>query len=201
MLLLRRMAGLWAALGLLAMPVGPLGMAQAKQRYAKTEVERAAGKCVGSILGGALLGAVLGRVIGGRQATGTGIALGTSAGAAVCAILMANARHKDEMIAAQLNAVRDPSRPYSASWTDDEGKPVTFTSRSEPVASAYDGAQLLPVKYKGADGIEQISPTLPAGTTDCRMATGTFDSGATVRPQMTCRTADGNWHPYGQPNT
>ena len=59
------------ALALLALAFAPCSaMAKpGKVKYAKTEVEKARGKCVGSVIGGALVGALVGRVVGGKKNT------------------------------------------------------------------------------------------------------------------------------------
>ncbi len=72
--------------------------------YGKTEVEKASHKCVMTVGGGALLGAGLGALIGGGKGAAIGAVGGGAAGATVCAVLLSNAKHKDQIIQAQLAA-------------------------------------------------------------------------------------------------
>lgn len=184
-----------AALAALAMVVAPATAAHAqKVKYGKTELDRAKGKCVGSVLGGALLGALVGRAVGGKDSTLVGAAVGATAGAGVCAVLISNAKHKDKMLAAQLAAAQNPGQLYEATWTNDEGQPVTFSSQAS--TASLDGTRLMPIKYE-LNGTKYESPVLPAGPQDCRSASGTFGDGSNMPAQTVCRTPDGDYQPYG----
>lgn len=163
--------------------------------YGKTEVEKATSKCVASVVGGALLGAGLGALIGGRRGLAMGAIGGGAAGATVCAVLIANAKHKDQIIRAQLSAAASPDGTYRNTWTDDHGNPVTFTARAGAVQQV-DGSRLIPVRYEGANGT-QVSSAIPTGGQDCRQVSGDFDNAkGNAPPQVVCRTSDGNYEPY-----
>ena len=180
----------------IAMLVVPVGAAEAKTKYAKSEMDKAVGKCVGSVIGGALLGALVGRVVGGKNATVGGAGVGVAAGGIICAVLIANARHRDDIIEAQMAAAATPGRPVTASWTDDEGKPVTYTARA--TVASYDGARLVPIKYD-YEGGKIESPVLPAGPADCRTVSGRASNGGNSPAQVVCRTPDGSYKLYGLP--
>lgn len=182
----------------LAMIIVPLGAVEAKTRYAKSEMDKAVGNCVGSVIGGALLGAVLGRVIGGRNAVAGGAGIGVGVGGIVCALLISNARHRDDIIEAQMAALQNTARPSSASWTDDEGKAVSYTARAS--TATFDGSQLLPVKYDYR-GAKVQSPELPAGNADCRTVSGTASNGGNSPGQIWCRNGAGDWFQYGARTT
>lgn len=151
-MLFRRIVTYLSAVALMIVPVTA---AHAKPKYAKSEMDKAVGACVGSVLGGALLGALFGRAVGGKNATAGGAIAGAGVGGAICAVLIANARHRDDIIRAQMAAVREPGRPVSAVWTDEAGQPVTYTTRAS--TATYDGSQLMPVKYQVA-GTKILSP-------------------------------------------
>jgi hypothetical protein len=191
-----------AALALLCLTIAPWG-AEAKPgkiKYAKTEVERARGKCVATIIGGALLGAVVGRVVGGKKNTAEGAVVGAAAGTVVCAILLSNAKRKDRIIAAQIASANYQSTPYRTYFADDNGQQVTFVGRggaSEIIAAN----RLQPVKYETFDGLSAASPVPLAAGQECRAinsAVEDFNGNRAGLPnQYVCRTADGNWQPYG----
>lgn len=183
--------------------VVPSGMAFAQRsysgadvHYAKTEVDKASGKCVKSVIGGALLGAALGGLIGGKRGLGIGALGGTAAGTTVCAVIMANAKHRDQIVAAQLAAAASANGSYTGTWADDNGKPVIFNAQAG-TARSVDGARLIPVKYAAIGGMERASPVLDTGDRDCREVTGSFvGSKGTTPQQLVCRTASGDYEPY-----
>jgi hypothetical protein len=164
--------------------------------YGKTEVEKAHGKCVATVAGGALLGAGLGALIGGRKGAGIGAIGGGAAGATVCAVLIANAKHKDQIIRAQMAAAASPDGSYSSSWMDDKGNPVAFTAQAGAVRQV-DGARLIPVRYQGANGAQMASAALDTGDRDCREVSGSFAGvkGGGLN-QLVCRTPAGDYEPY-----
>ena len=191
-----------AALALLMLTIAPWGaMAKpAKVKYAKTEVEKARGKCVGSIIGGALLGAVVGRVIGGKKNTAEGAVAGLAAGSIVCAILMSNAKRKDRIIAAQMAAATYQSTPYRTYFADDNGRQTTFVGRSG-ASEHFPASRLQPVKYEDMYGLSVASPVPLAGGQECRAVNSALEdysgNSAQLPQQYVCRTAEGNWQPYG----
>lgn len=183
---------------LAAIALGSAPAAAKGPKYAKTEMEKATGKCIGSLLGGALLGAVIGRAISKRGA-GTGAAIGAGGGAILCGVLVANAKHRDRVIQAQMTAMKDPRRLVSDTWIDADGKETTFTANAGTPLT-IDGSRLRPVRYQTATGKAE-SPTLDTGNRECRMAGGSFASGGTVTAapaQLYCRTDAGDWQPFAE---
>lgn len=177
-----------------------IGVAHAQKiKYAKTEVEKARGKCVGSVLGGALLGAVVGRAIG-KGGTATGAAIGAAAGAGICAIILSNAKRADRIIAAQIASAANPDSPYRTTFAADDGTSVmTFEGRAG-ARQSIDAARLQPVRYMTLDGAKAESPVLVGTNQDCRQVTSTLagTNGAAALPMQTvCRTPEGDYRPYG----
>lgn len=171
-----------------------------KVKYAKTEVEKARGKCVGSVIGGALVGALVGRVVGGKKNTAEGAVVGAVAGSIVCAILLSNAKRKDRIIAAQIASANYQQAPYRTYFANDNGQQMTFVGRggaSEHVAAA----RLRPVKYTSLDGLAAASPVPLAGGQECRAINSALidntGNNAELPNQYVCRTAAGDWQPYG----
>lgn len=197
---MRRAIHILMAPMLIVLPInGTANAKEAKVKYAKSEVDKAAGKCVGSILGGALLGALVGRVVGGKKGTGAGAAVGAAAGTAICAILMTNAKRKDRILAAQIASANHTSRPYVTQFGDDNGQITTFAGTAS-ASRNIDSAKLIPVRYKTEDGTEVASPVFDTGGQECRSVSSSLSSGGNIGKlpeQMICRTADGNWQPYG----
>jgi hypothetical protein len=199
-ILMRRAA---AAVAVASMTVLPLGAAMAdttyrgtdQVHYGKTEVEKATGKCIATVAGGALLGAGLGALIGGGKGARIGAIGGGAAGATVCAVLIANAKHKDQIIRAQLAAASSPDGTYSSSWTDDKGNPVAFTAQAGTMQQV-DGARLIPVRYQGVDGTQRTSAALDTGGRDCREVSGSFAGAKGGLNQLVCRTPSGDYEPY-----
>jgi hypothetical protein len=163
--------------------------------YGKTEVEKASHKCVMTVGGGALLGAGLGALIGGGKGAAIGAIGGGAAGATICAVLLSNAKHKDQIIRAQLAAAASPDGTYRATWTDDKGKPVAFTAQAG-ASQQVDAARLIPVRYEGANGA-QMTSAIPTGGRDCREVSGDFANTKGRAPtQLVCRTPEGAYEPY-----
>lgn len=170
-----------------------------KIKYAKSELDRAVGKCVGSILGGALLGALVGRVVGGKKGTGAGAVVGAGAGAAICVVLVNNAKRKDRIIAAQIEAATHTKRPYTTDFGNDNGDMMHFVGTAGNDRT-IDSAKLLPVKYKTQTGEEIASPVLDTGGQECRTVESTLSgagSATSLPDQIVCRTPQGDWRPYG----
>lgn len=167
--------------------------AKSKPRYAKTEADKAIGKCVGAVVGGALLGAL----VGGKKNRFGGAAVGAAAGGAVCAILMKTAKKKDRIIAAQREtALRNTD--YVTSFADDDGGVMQFSGRVGTVAE-IDGDSLMPVKYAAVGGGDVISPVLETGGHECRTIDSSLTSGSdgiSLPSQYYCRTPAGDWEPY-----
>ncbi|HMC93110.1 MAG TPA: hypothetical protein VKI45_11675 [Allosphingosinicella sp.] len=170
----------------------PAAPALAGRKTAKTEVDKAGGKCVAAIIGGAVLGALL----GGKRHRGEGIAIGIGAGAAGCAVMMATAKHRDRILAAQREAAQAGWRGVRyAVLTDDNGHGMRLASQTE---EAQVSGALIPARYKEG-GQKMVSPDMGEGPRQCRRVsselTGT-DGSAKLSPQLFCRTAQGRWEPY-----
>lgn len=171
----------------------PAGWAASKPKYAKTEADKAIGKCVAAVIGGALIGAFA----AGKKNRGTGALVGAAAGGAVCAVLMANAKQKDRILAAQRETARRNAL-YSESFADDNGNPVLYRGQVSKTAE-IDGAQLIPVKYSALGGGSAISPQLGTGGRECRFvesAVGSAQGAAGIPAQAFCRTDAGDYEPY-----
>jgi len=177
-------------------------IADAKPKYAKTEVERAAGKCVGSVLGGLLLGGLIGGLVDKKKGAVTGAAIGVGVGGIVCAVLMNNARHKDEIIAAQIAAANSIKHPYQTQFADDNGQVVAFTGQA--TNATYLQNALVPVKYKNVAGEKIVSP-LPGAAPVCRKIDSALtyspSERATLPTQVVCRDDEESWQPYGHTKT
>ena len=106
--------------------------------------------------------------IGGKRGTAAGAVIGVGAGATICSILLANARHRDRIIAAQMAAAADPSGQHTATWTDDNGRPVAFIPKAGEIRT-IDAARLTPVRYPGPDGTKLVSPPVDTGGRECRL--------------------------------
>lgn len=178
-----------------------VGVAQAEKiKYAKTEVEKARGKCVGSVLGGALLGALVGRATG-KSGLAAGAAIGAAAGVGVCAIILANAKRADKIIAAQIASANYQNATYRTTFAADDGtSETTFEGRAGP-SESIDAVRLQPVRYMSLDGAKMESPVLAGAGQDCRPISGTLGGANDVRAalptQYVCRTPDGDYKPYG----
>ena len=97
-------------------------------------------------------------------------------------------------------AALQPDRPYSATWNDDNGQPVTFVARAGDTRM-IDGARLIPTRYPGVDGSKKAAPVLDTGGRECRMVAGNFASGANLGKapeQLYCRTPSGDYQPYAE---
>ena len=178
-----------------------IGVAHAEKiKYAKTEVEKARGKCVGSVLGGALLGALVGRATG-KGNTGAGAAIGAAAGVGICAVILANAKRADKIIAAQIASAQFQDRPYTTTFAADDGTSMTTFEGRAGASENIDAARLQPVRYMSIDGAKLESPILAAGQQDCRAISGslsgTNDVKAALPTQYVCRTPEGDYKPYG----
>lgn len=171
----------------------PAGWAASKPKYAKTEADKAIGKCVAAVIGGALLGGLA----AGKKNRGTGVLVGAAAGGAVCAVLMANAKRKDRILAAQREtAMRNEN--YATSFQDDDGNPMQYRGMVSSTAE-IDGGQLVPVKYTPLGGGSAVSPQLGTGGHECRFvdsAIGSAQGAAGIPSQAFCRTDSGDWEPY-----
>lgn len=178
-----------------------IGVAHAERiRYAKTEVEKARGRCVGSVVGGALLGALVGRATG-RDNTATGALIGAAAGVGVCAIILANAKRADRIIAAQIASANFQGQPYTTTFAADDGASMmTFEGRAG-ASQTIDAARLQPVRYMTLEGGRIESPVLAAGGQDCRAISASLSDGsaskAALPTQYVCRTPEGDYKPYG----
>lgn len=179
------------------MPQAPAFAKAPKVKYAKTEVDKAVGKCVLAVLLGGVTGAVVGRVVGGKHKTDDGAIIGVVAGGAACAVMINNAKRKDRIIAAQIATADWNSKSYVTEISDDSGQIQVFTGTKGKVEN-LDSAKLQPVKYK-IDGQSLASPVLETGGNECRAIDSNLSgsSGPTYLPtQYVCRTAAGDWQPY-----
>jgi len=169
-------------------------------KYAKTEVEKAKGKCVGSVLGGALLGALVGRATG-KGGVAAGAALGAAAGVGVCAIILANAKRADKIIAAQIASANYQDTTYRTTFAADDGTSATTFEGRAGASESIDSVRLQPVRYMSLDGAKMESPVLAGGGQDCRPISGSLaganDVRAALPTQYVCRTPDGDYKPYG----
>lgn len=196
----KHLIAVMTALAMLAIPIaGDAAPRPPKVKYAKTEVDRAVGKCFGSILGGALLGAIAGRVVDGRRGTGRGAAIGAGVGAAYCAVIMSDARKRDRIVQAQLASAAYGGRPYMTTLEADDGQPLQFIGRAG-ASQTVDGSLLQPVRYKLPDGSQRASPVLDTGGRECRQVASTLGDAA-LPGQLTCRTPEGNYEPYATKRT
>lgn len=192
-----------AGLMILALPFGPVGMDAAwaqKIKYEKTEVEKARGKCVKAVLGGALLGALVGRAVS-RDGALAGAGIGAAAGVGACAIIMANAKRADRIIAAQIASAQYQDADYKTSFAADDGSSMTMFEGRAGASQSIDAARLRPVRYMTLDGAQTASPVLAAGAQDCRAVSSTIggeNAARTALPtQYVCRTPEGDYRPYG----
>lgn len=176
---------------------GPVFQGKGKVHYAKTEVEKATGKCKVAVIGGGLLGALIGAAAGGGRGAAIGGAGGLAVGTGACAIPMANAKHKDQIIAAQLAAAAS-DQPVTTSWTDDSGQTVSLVARRGDERQ-IDGAQLIPVKYSDTGGDTTAGIFAAGDKAMCRPVTSTVD-GKPLPQQLTCRQPDGSYKPYQGPD-
>ncbi|WP_163959214.1 hypothetical protein [Sphingomonas insulae] len=150
------------------------GVAQAEKiKYAKTEVEKARGKCVGSVLGGALLGALVGRATG-KSGLAAGAAIGAAAGAGVCALILANAKRADRIIAAQIASANYQNATYRTTFAADDGTSETTFEGRAGASESIDAVRLQPVRYMLLDGAKMESPVLAGAGQDCRPISGTL---------------------------
>lgn len=180
----------------------PTSSAEAKDyaprvRYAKTEMEKAVGKCVATVVLGGLAGSLVGRAIDGHRGARRGTRLGLAAGAVGCAILVASAKRADRVIAAQIAAARSRDGYYSTVYRDENGVPVQMVAQARP-AQTIDASRLTPVKYESDAGVF-AAPVLDTGGQECRLVDGNLQSsqGSTRAPsQYICRTSSGDWSPY-----
>lgn len=165
---------------------------KARVRYAKTEVEKASGKCIAAVLGGALLGGL----VGGKK----GALIGAGAGSVVCVILQVNAKNKDKIIAGQIAAAANSENGYySEVMMDDQNRPVGFVAQSGP-SEMVEGSKLISVRYNDASSGSVISAPLDTGGQECRQVNSGMSYGenqTTLLPaQIVCRTSEGDWQPY-----
>ncbi len=178
-----------------------IGVAHAEKiKYAKTEVEKARGKCVGSVLGGALLGALAGRAIG-KGSAATGAAIGAAAGVGICAVILSNAKRADRIIAAQMASATFQDAPYRTTFAADDGTSMTTFEGRAGASENIDAVRLQPVRYMSLDGAKMESPVLVGADQDCRSISGsiagTNNVQAALPSQYVCRTPGGDYKPYG----
>jgi hypothetical protein len=176
-----------------SLPTESYGQSSRPVRYAKSEVQKATGKCVAAVFFGGILGGVVGGAVDGRR----GAARGLGSGAIVCALIMSTAKRKDRIIAAQIAAASAQNGSFSTSFNDDNGRPIQLqTQASTP--QTIEGARLTPVKYEVSGG-QVASPVLDTGGQECRVVSGSIAGaeGIGVLPdQYVCRTPSGDYAPY-----
>ena len=180
MIKMRALIGCLAALSLLALPTP----AYAKQpRVAQSAVDKPIGACFLTVGLGALAGALL------SKKKGNGALVGAGVGGAICAILIASAKHKDKLIAAQRAAAASASqKPYFANYRDEDGQAHIIKAVATDVTPL---GPLQQVKYTDESGAKAISPPL-AEPQKCRMVDVTDNvngSGATISGQLMCYNA------------
>lgn len=167
--------------------------ALAKTRYAKTEVEKSIGKCLVTVAGGGILGFL----IGGKKDRAKGAVLGAAAGGVACAVIMRNAKRKDNIIAAQRETAAHGAS-YRTVFQDDDGTDVTYSGTIQD-SNMMESGKLIPVKYTAADGSTSYSPTLKTGGAECRTVSSSLSyasENSGLPGQVFCRTPTGDWEPY-----
>lgn len=191
-----------AGLLVVTLPFGQVGVGVAwaeKIKYEKTEVEKARGKCVKTVLGGALLGGLIGRATG-KGGTLAGAGIGAAVGVGACAVIMANAKRADRIIAAQIASARYQQVAYTTTFPADDGSSMTMFEGKGGASESIDAARLRPVRYMTLDGIQAASPVLAAGRQDCRAVSssigGTNEARVSLPTQYFCRTPEGDYQPY-----
>lgn len=166
-----------------------------KVKYAKSEVDKAVGKCVGTVLGGAILGAL----IAGKKDRATGALAGAAVGGGICALIVDDAKKKDRLFEAQLRAASAESGQHTSTFTDDAGVKTTVVA-SAGEAQMMPASLLVPVKYTFADSTTRLSPVIAEPEALCRMTAASIQSAsadaAKAPDQLTCRTEAGDWAPY-----
>lgn len=182
---------------IVAFAVAPVGgqvalAGKARAKYAKTEVEKATGKCIAAVLGGALLGGI----IGGKK----GALIGAGAGSVICVILQVNAHNKDKIIAGQISAAANSENGYySEIMVDNQNRPVAFAAQSGQI-EMVEGSNLIPVRYNNASLGTVTSDVLDTGGQECRQVNSGMSYGenqTTLLPsQVVCRNSEGDWQPY-----
>lgn len=184
----------------LALAASPLieGAAAArapKVKYAKSEVDKAVGKCVGTVLGGAFLGAL----IAGKKDRATGALAGAAVGGGICALIVDDAKKKDRVFEAQLRAASAQNGQHTSTFTDDAGVKTTVVA-SAGEAQMMPASLLVPVKYTFADSTTSLSPAIAEPEALCRMSAASIQAASqemTKAPdQLVCRTEAGDWAPY-----
>lgn len=187
-----------ALAGLILFSISSATVADAKPKkvkYAKSEIDKAIGKCALSVLGGA----VLGGLIAGKKNRATGALGGAAIGGIVCALIVDDAKKKDRIYQAQLAAAQSPQGRYTMTLVADDGQKETYTARaSDPLMTPVN--LLVPVRIKLTDGIVRESPVLPGPDAICRnsdVSAQLGDGNAFTAPtQVMCRSDAGDWYPY-----
>lgn len=177
-------------------PLAGPALAAQKIKYERTEVEKARGKCVAAVLFGGIAGALIGRATG-KKNVAEGAVIGLAAGAGACAMIMATAKQKDRIIAAQISAARERNGFYTTTFAADDGQSVMMQAQAgaEQTLSA---TNLRPVKYS-IDGTAAASPVLEGDGQLCRPVAASLQSAAATSnlpSQMICRTPQGDYAPY-----
>jgi outer membrane lipoprotein SlyB len=166
-----------------------------KVKYAKSEIDKAIGKCALSVLGGA----VLGGLVAGKKNRAAGALGGAAIGGVVCALIVDDAKKKDRIYQAQLAAVQSPQGRYTMTVVADDGQRETYTAQaSDPLMTPVN--LLVPVRIKLTDGIVRESPVLPGPEAICRGTDVSAELGEgrafTAPTQVLCRDEIGDWYAY-----
>lgn len=175
--MIKMRAAALAACGLAALN-GGCATTTMQSPEARSVIDQAAAQCTATVLGGALLGAIVGNN-NGNNGAGRGALAGAAAGGAVCAVIMAAAQNRAELIESQRQAVAAGTE-NRFEFTTEEGAQLvmnTTVEEAEPAAeTAAEAASAPPV---------------------CRYANSTLEGPGAPRQalgrQKFCRTAAGTW--------
>lgn len=176
----------------------------------RTEVDKAFGKCVGTVAGGAILGALISSALGGDA--GDGALVGAGVGAGACAVLLVVASEKDrENIRRQQAMAAESLESQVMEYTNEKGRKVRLETQ---VTEAELPEEFTTMAYERAAALEAQNQTQPSTVTAsnmvapeqriCRRTATTvtlMGSGeSTQLGQLVCRTADGDWVPFIEPD-
>jgi uncharacterized membrane protein YebE (DUF533 family) len=149
----------------------------------RTALDRSIGKCALSIGAGAILGALIGAA-SGRKGAGTGALVGAGAGTVACAVILAMNNEQDKArVRAEQAATLNSGHATQETYVGDDGQARTIRTSVE--------AANIPTA---------VNATATASPTICRRTqtqiTVQGKGSATLDPEISCRTAQGDWVPW-----
>lgn len=166
-----------------------------KIKYAKSELDKAVGKCVLTVLGGTILGGL----VAGKKNRAAGALGGAAVGGIFCALIVNDAKKKDRIYEAQLAAARSANGRFTLAAAGDDGQAETYTAIANSPRTVMT-ERLMPVRVKMSDGIVHESPVLPGPDAICRdseVSAKLADGSSFAAPsQLMCRSEDGDWYAY-----